>query len=87
METNQEIYNRIEREIRIMILEAREGMNLSNSTGCIMNFVTKGITRTLIARDMVDTKKFDSIVIEYKNDTDKIEKDFNKIVHGTNWIN
>ena len=51
MKTDEQIYDDVEREVRLMILEVRDGLPISNRTDCFMNFVTKAITRTIIAKN------------------------------------
>ncbi len=55
---NKEIYNKVEKEIDLMVLECYEetGVNI-NLRPKIMNFVTKAITRTLIYKDQNGGRK------------------------------
>ena len=55
---NKEIYNKVEAEINLMVLECYEGVGDGghNLRPKIMNFVTKAITRTLAYQDEEKTK-------------------------------
>ena len=49
---NKEIYDKVEKEINLMVLECYDGMGIKiDLRPKIMNFVTKAIRKTLIYKD------------------------------------
>ncbi len=59
---NSNIFNKVKKEVKLMILETRDGLGLSGSTDCIMVFVEHTIGKTLREKDSQKTS------METKND-------------------